>query len=307
VNLPSSVKVSEVVTRDGFQSEAQTIPTDQKVGLINKLSTTGLRRIEITSFVHPRFVPQLADAEEVYRRIERPTGVEFIALVPNLKGAERAVACGVKEINVVFSASEAHNRSNVRMSVAESLENVGKIVELAREYGIKVNGALATAFGCPFEGAVTVQQVMRLVKEYLAMGVASVSFADTTGMANPKQVYDLVSRILDRWPDQEFSLHFHNTRGTGLANVVAGLQAGITSYDASLGGLGGCPFAPGAMGNICTEDLVHMLHEMGIKTGIDLDKLIAVARYLQELLGRPLPGQVMKAGKVSDLHPLLPS
>ncbi len=307
MNLPSSVKVSEVVTRDGFQSEAQTIPTDQKVGLINKLSTTGLRRIEITSFVHPRFVPQLADAEEVYRRIERPTGVEFIALVPNLKGAERAVACGVKEINVVFSASEAHNRSNVRMSVAESLENVGKIVELAREYGIKVNGALATAFGCPFEGAVTVQQVMRLVKEYLAMGVASVSFADTTGMANPKQVYDLVSRILDRWPDQEFSLHFHNTRGTGLANVVAGLQAGITSYDASLGGLGGCPFAPGAMGNICTEDLVHMLHEMGIKTGIDLDKLIAVARYLQELLGRPLPGQVMKAGKVSDLHPLLPS
>ncbi len=307
MNLPSSVKVSEVVTRDGFQSEAQTIPTDQKVGLINKLSTTGLRRIEITSFVHPRFVPQLADAEEVYRRIERPTGVEFIALVPNLKGAERAVACGVKEINVVFSASEAHNRSNVRMSVAESLENVGKIVELAQEYGIKVNGALATAFGCPFEGAVTVQQVMRLVKEYLAMGVASVSFADTTGMANPKQVYDLVSRILDRWPDQEFSLHFHNTRGTGLANVVAGLQAGITSYDASLGGLGGCPFAPGAMGNICTEDLVHMLHEMGIKTGIDLDKLIAVARYLQELLGRPLPGQVMKAGKVSDLHPLLPS
>jgi hydroxymethylglutaryl-CoA lyase len=304
VKLPARVQVTDVVGRDGFQMERDFIPSTAKVRIIDLLSASGLQRIEATSFVHPKAVPQLRDAAEVLAAITRRPGVTYTCLVPNVYGARRAVESRVDEVNVVLSASPTHNQRNLNMSVEQSLQNTAAIVELVRPHAVQVNASVATAFGCPFEGEVSAARVLDLVERLLALGADTITLADTTGMAHPRQVTALVGRVLDRFPELGLTLHFHNTRGMGLCNVLAGLLAGVTRYDASLGGLGGCPFAPGATGNVCTEDLAHMLEEMGIDTGIDLDALIAAARELERTLGRTLPGQVMKAGKRSQLHPV---
>jgi hydroxymethylglutaryl-CoA lyase len=297
------VYIHDVVARDGLQIEPAWVPTERKIELIDRLSATGLAKIEATSFVSPKAVPNLRDAEAVMAGIQRNPAVTYVALVPNARGAERALAADVDEIVLVVSVSETHNHANVRRSVAESFTGFGEVFDVIRGNRQTVAGALATSFGCPFEGVIPEQQVLDGVARYVDLGVDSVTLADTTGMANPRQVAALVNRVRERWPELELALHFHNTRGMGLANVVAGLGAGVTHYEACLGGLGGCPFAPGATGNICTEDLVHMLQCMGYDTGVDLDALLAASRRLGEIVGHELPGQVVKAGKSTDLHP----
>jgi len=298
MELPTKVQIVEVGPRDGFQIEPTFVPTEQKIRIIDRLAETGLSRIEATSFVHPKAIPQLADAAEVMAGITRKEGVSYTALAPNLKGVERALQAGVREINLVVSASESHNQNNMNMSIAESLKAFREAAKIALDNGMRITGSIATAFGCPFEGWVSPRKVEEIAQELLAMGVHEVSLADTTGMADPSQVIGMVSRLRHQFKDVEFRLHFHNTRGAGTANVLAALTEGITIFDGSIGGLGGCPYAPGATGNIPTEDMVHMLESMGIDTGIDLSKLIDCAKMVQELLGRELPGQVMKAGAV---------
>lgn len=298
------IHIQEVIARDGFQSEKIFVPTDEKVQLINELSQCGLSKIEVSSFVSPKAVPNLRDAEEVVTSIERNPNITYVALVPNVQGANRAIKAKIDEINLVMSASATHNRKNVNRTNEDSLQGFQEIMEWVKGTGIKVNGSVATSFGCPFEGKVSEDDVQRFIDYYLAMGMDSITLADTTGMANPVQVKRLVKKVVEQIGEVPLTLHFHNTRGMGLANVVAAMEAGATRFDASLGGIGGCPFAPGATGNSCTEDLVHMLTEMGIKTGVDLDKLIVLSKELPNLLKRDdIPGQIVKAGKVTDLHP----
>jgi len=296
--------IHDVVARDGLQIEPQWVPTERKIELIDRLSATGVAKIEATSFVSPKAIPNLRDAESVMAGITRNPAVAYVALVPNARGAERALAADVDEMVLVVSVSETHNRANVRRTVAQSFDGFAEVFDVARGSGKAITGALATAFGCPFEGMIPEQQVLDGVARYVDLGVSAVTLADTTGMANPRQVEALVRRVHERWPALELALHFHNTRGMGLANVLAGLAAGVARYEGCLGGLGGCPFAPGATGNICTEDLVHMLHSMGYATGVDLDLLLAASRRLGEIVGHDLPGQVVKAGKATDLHPV---
>ncbi len=291
--------IHEVVARDGLQIEPQFVPTEQKIELIDALSDTGLAKIEVTSFVSPKAVPNLRDAETVMANIKRKPSVKYVALIANLKGAERAIAARADEVNLVVSVS-----ANVRRSTDASFEGFGEIMRELERTGIAVAGALSTAFGCPFEGGQSSGRVLQFVGRYVELGVRSVTLADTTGMGHPKQVLDLCSAVRERWPELELALHFHNTRGMGLANVLSGLAAGVQHYEACLGGLGGCPFAPGATGNICTEDLVHMLECMGYTTGVNLDKLLAVSKRLGEIVSHELPGQVAKAGKTTDLHPI---
>ena len=296
--------VHEVVARDGLQIEAQFVPTERKVELIDALSETGLAKIEVTSFVSPKAVPNLRDAETVMASIKRNPTVKYVALIANLKGAERAIAARADEVNLVVSVSETHNRANVRRSTDASFEGFAEIMRELERTGIAVSGALSTAFGCPFEGGQSPARVMQFVGRYVELGVSSVTLADTTGMGHPKLVLDLCTEARERWPELELAVHFHNTRGMGLANVLSGLAAGVQHYEACLGGLGGCPFAPGATGNICTEDLVHMLECMGYTTGVNLDKLLAVSKRLGAIVSHDLPGQVVKAGKATDLHPI---
>ena len=305
-NLPSTVEMVEVGPRDGLQIIQEFVPTEKKVELIDALIAAGIRRMEVTSFVHPRFVPQLRDAAEVLAGINRNVCV-CMAMVPNMKGAERAVDAQVDMLDVIVSASESHNRSNVRRSIDESLEGFVPIFDLAREAGVSVRASLATSFGCPFEGDVPVSQVLRVCHRLQELGVMEIALCDTTGMANPVQVSKVVRACLDEMPGLQWVAHFHNTRGAGSANLVVALAEGITIFDASIAGLGGCPFAPGATGNVPTEDMVHMLHEMGIETGIGLPALITTARIWEEAIGEVLPGQVMKAGRTCDLHPLPPT
>jgi hydroxymethylglutaryl-CoA lyase len=304
MTLPSRpITIREVGTRDGIQSLGAFIDTEHKVELIEALSDTGLRRMEATSFVNPKAVPQMADAAEVMSRVRRRPGVSYEALVPNVRGARDALTAEVDAILVVLTASEAFNQKNVRMSVEASFQQFTEAKQLADASQIACVGAIGTAFGCPYEGDIPESRLLALVERYVSLGFTQVMLADTTGMANPVQVERTVSRVLDRFGDHvTFGLHFHNTRGMGLANVIAGLQAGVVIFDASVAGIGGCPFAPEAAGNISTEDTVHMLHEMGLDTGINLDRLIEVARMAQTILGRELPGQVMKAGPRSRLH-----
>jgi hydroxymethylglutaryl-CoA lyase len=303
------IYINDVGVRDGFQIEKVFIPTETKIAFIDQLSQTGLAKIEATSFVHPKFVPNMADAETVLANIQRVAGVTYSALTPNIKGMERAIAChqsGAKidEMNLFMSASETHNMANVKRTTAQSLEDFAVMVPMAKAKGIRMNGTVSTSFGCPFEGAVSEARVMEIAEKYLAIGFDSLTFADTTGMANPRQVERMMREAVKRFPGTEITLHFHNTRGMGLANVVAGISAGVMHYDASIAGLGGCPFAPGATGNICTEDLVNMLQDMGMDTGIDLDKLLAAAVKIPAIVGHDVPGQVMKAGKTMHLHPV---
>lgn len=301
MKLPSFALITEVGPRDGLQNEQKYLPTEQKVKLINALSRTGLKRIQAASFVHPKAIPQMRDAAEVMASIDRVPGVLYEVIVPNLVGAQRALEARVDRIGLFVSASETHNRHNVNMSVEESLQGFVPIVELCHKAGVPVFAGLSTAFGCPYEGTVPQQRVISLVRQLLAMGVSEIFLGDTTGMGNPKQVVEMVDRFFGEFPTIPLNLHFHDTRGMGLANILVALQRGVTMFDASVGGLGGCPYAPGATGNVCTEDVVHMLHEIGVETGIDLDKLIACSRMAQGMVGRELPSRVLKAGKRSDL------
>ena len=299
--------VNDVAVRDGFQIEKNFVPTATKVELVNQLSRTGLHRIEVTSFVSPKAVPMLADANDVLARIDRVPGVVYVALVPNLRGVQNAAAAPKKpdELNGVVSASELHNRANINRTHEQSISELGGMVRAAHDAGMKITISLSTTFGCPFEGRVHEDVVLDFVERFVREGFDGISLADTTGMANPRQVRDLVRRVLDRFPppnDTFYTLHFHNTRGMGLANVVAGIEAGVRSFDGSVSGLGGCPFAPGATGNICTEDMVNMLEDMGYDTRVDLAKLLAVARRIPAIVGHDTPGQVMKAGQTLELH-----
>ncbi|WP_287029329.1 hydroxymethylglutaryl-CoA lyase [Pseudomonas sp. UBA6310] len=295
--------IQEVATRDGFQIEADFIPTETKIALIDALSRTGLAKIEATSFTSPKAIPNLRDAEEVMRGITRVPGVEYTVLVPNVKGCERALACGVDEINLVMSASDTHGLANLRMTPEQSLAQFAEIIDVSRGSGVFINASLSTTFGCPFEGHIAEERVYHLIERLLEIGVQGVTLCDTTGMANPAQVTRICRETLARWPQVDFTLHVHDTRGMGLANALAAFQVGIRRFDASLGGLGGCPYAPGATGNVCTEDLVHMFAQMGEDTGVDLDALLEVAAGLPAIVGHALPGQVLKAGKADRRYP----
>jgi hydroxymethylglutaryl-CoA lyase len=303
------VRIREVGPRDGFQNEPETIPTARKVELIDALARTGLRRLEVTSFVRPDVIPQLADAAEVLERIDIPDGVSVSVLVPNERGLERALALregmrrerpAFEEINVIVSASETHNRKNVNRSIAESLASLEGVLARARAEGLRCEAVLSTCFGCPYEGRVPPERVLDIAARLRDAGAQEIGFGDTTGMANPRQVGELFALAQEELgSDVELTAHFHNTRGAGLANALAALQAGVMSFESSFGELGGCPVPAGATGNIATEDLVSMLHEMGCATGVDLPALIACAARVQEVLGRPLGSHTLVAGPVA--------
>jgi hydroxymethylglutaryl-CoA lyase len=299
--LPSRVHVCEVGPRDGLQAESVSLPTAQKVELVDALSRTGLERIQVTSFVRAEWIPQLADAGEVMARIERVEGVEYSVLVPNRRGLDRALEAAADSVCVVVSASATHNRRNLNREPSETMAEIEALVPVAGAAGVPVQCAISTAFGCPYEGTTPDAAVVAMAGRLLAGGVAEIALGDTTGMANPVHVERLCLALRERLGDVELDLHLHDTRGMALANALAGLRAGVRRFDGAVGGLGGCPYAPGATGNVATEDLVHMLHEMGIETGIDLDALIACAHRAEAALGRVLPGAVLRAGKVSDL------
>lgn len=299
--FPTSVEITEVGTRDGLQSEARFVPTENKIAFIRGFIGAGFRRIEATSFVSPRAVPQLADASEVVQAT-RDLGAEIAALVPNAKGAQRALEADVDEMVVFISASESHSRTNLNMPITDALKAVEGVAGIAASGGITLRAAIAVAFGCPFEGDVDPGQVSAIAGTLKSLGVRSLTLGDTTGMASPRHVEALCGRLSEDHPDLRLTLHFHNTRGLGLVNVMTGLKLGIDSYESACGGLGGCPFAAGATGNICTEDLVYLMSELGIETGVDLDAMIAVAREMEAVLGRELPGQLMRAGPRKQLH-----
>ncbi|MBI4638512.1 MAG: hydroxymethylglutaryl-CoA lyase [Candidatus Rokubacteria bacterium] len=302
--MPERVTICEVGTRDGFQIEPDFIPTELKIEVVNLLSDAGVPRIEVTSFVHPKVVPQLRDAEEVMTGIRRRPGTRYAALVPNDKGAARAVDAGVDAIHTVVSASESHNLANVNMTIAESIEKLRAVMQIAARARVPVGCGISTSFGCPFEGEVPLARLESVVARLVDLGAHAIGLADTTGMANPRQVARALERLMPRFPGVDWVLHTHDTRAMAIPNILAAMACGVTSFDASIGGLGGCPFAPGASGNVCSEDLVHCLHAMGVETGIDLDGLIATSRRVQAILGRTLPGQIVKAGKWDRRYPL---
>jgi hydroxymethylglutaryl-CoA lyase len=298
------IHIQEVGLRDGLQAECRFVPTADKIALADTLSGAGLAKIEVSSFVSPKAVPVLADAADVFGGIARTPGVVYSALVPNLRGAERAVAAGVGEMNLVMSASESHNLSNLRMTREQSFAGLADVAALARRHGVAVNVSLSCSFGCPMEGDVPPQVVLDWCARFVdELDVHGITLCDTTGMAYPTQVRALTEAVRARWPGIELTLHFHNTRGMGLANVLAAIDAGADRFDASLGGIGGCPYAPGATGNVCTEEVVHALELMGYDTGVDLALLLQAATRLQELVGHDVPSQIVKAGRRLDLHP----
>ncbi|XQY90132.1 hydroxymethylglutaryl-CoA lyase [Metabacillus sp. HB246100] len=286
--LPKKVTVKEVGPRDGLQNEKKQINTDDKVTWINMLSHTGLSFIEVTSFVHPKWIPSLADCFEVAKKIDRVEGVTYSALVPNQKGLEKALAAEIDEIAIFISASETHNQHNVNRSREDSFSILKGVINDSLTENKKVRGYISTVFGCPYEGVIEVAEVLRICEKLFSMGVYEISLGDTIGVATPKQVNEVLSRIFREFPEGQFAMHFHNTRGTALANVNASLEYGITSFDSSLGGLGVCPYAPGASGNVATDDLYYLLNTMGIQTGIEEKKLTAAVRYIQEKIGRRL-------------------
>ncbi|WP_332816318.1 hydroxymethylglutaryl-CoA lyase [Ramlibacter sp.] len=298
------IHLQEVGTRDGLQAESVFVPTEAKIALVDALSETGLSRIEVTAFVSARSIPALRDAEQVMREIRRKPGVVYSALVPNARGAERAIESAADELNLVMSASESHNLANLRMTREQSYAALAEVARVARGTQARVNVSLSCSFGCPMEGDVTTQAVLDWCGRYLeTLGAHGVTLCDTTGMAYPTQVARLTEAFRRRWPGAGLTLHFHNTRGMGLANVLAAIDAGADRFDTSLGGLGGCPYAPGASGNVCTEEVAHALALMSYDTGIDLPLLIAAAARLPGLIGRDIPSQIVKAGQRLDLHP----
>ena len=297
------IYMQEVGTRDGLQVEDAFVPTAEKVALVNALSQAGMAKIEVTAFVSPQAIPALRDAEIVMRQIHRQPGVVYTALVPNVRGAERAIDAHVDEMNLVMSASESHNLSNLRMTREQSFKALSEVAQIARKAGVAVNVSLSCSFGCPMEGDVPEATVMDWSRRFVEdIGARGVTLCDTTGMAWPGQVAALTRAFRKRWPRKELTLHFHNTRGMGLANVLAAIDAGADRFDASLGGIGGCPYAPGATGNVCSEEIVHALELMGYDTGVDLARLIDASKRLPALLGHDTPSQIVKAGRRLDLH-----
>jgi hydroxymethylglutaryl-CoA lyase len=296
------VFIQEVAPRDGFQNEASFVATAGKIALIDALSHTGLAKIEVTSFTSPKAIPSLADAEAVMTGIERVDGICYTALVPNVRGGERALACGVDEFNLVISVSETHNLTNLRMTREQSFASLAQTVGLATQAGISTNVSLSCVFGCPMEGDVDPEASFGWASRFIDIGVQGVTLCDTTGMAYPAQVSSVTEEFISRWPRTTLTLHFHNTRGMGLANVLAATRSGASRFDAALGGIGGCPYAPGATGNVCTEDMVHMLDLDGLDTGVDLEALLGCAALLPELVGHEVPGQLLRAGPRLRLH-----
>jgi len=298
--LPETVRIREVGPRDGFQNEPEIIATADKVRLVDGLARTGVRRLEVTSFVRADVIPQLSDARDVLAAIDVPEDVAVTVLIPNERGLDSALELRehFSGVSCFLSASETHNRKNVNRSIAESLAGLGKVLGRARAAGLRCEGVISTSFGCPFEGRVPPERVLGIAAQLRDLGAHEVAFGDTTGMANPLAVRDFFARARDELGDVEHTAHFHNTRGQGLANVLAALEAGVDSFEASFGELGGCPVPPGATGNIATEDLVSMLHEMGVETGIDLEALLACSRSVRDLLGRPLGSHTLVAGPV---------
>lgn len=293
---------NDVVTRDGFQIEPHFVPTDDKVKLVNELSECGFAKIEVTSFTSPKSIPMLRDAEEVMARIKRVSGVEYTVLVPNLRGAERALESKADELNLVMSTSETHNLANLRMGREKSFLGLAQVIKYV-DGRVPINISLSTSFGCPMEGEVPQKIVEYFAQRFLDLGVRGLTICDTTGMANPEQVKRMCDVLQKQFQDIQLTLHFHNTRGMGLANLLAAVQSGIIRFDGSLGGLGGCPYAPGASGNISSEDAIHMLDAMGYDTGMNIPKLLELARELPQIIGHEIPGQVAKAGTTYTLHP----
>jgi len=302
MNTPRRIYFNEVATRDGFQIEPNFIPTDDKVALVDALSDCGYAKIEVTSFTSPKAIPMLRDAEEVMGRIQRMPGVEYTVLVPNLRGAERALESRADELNLVMSVSETHNLANLRMPREKSFAALADVIRHV-DGRTPINVSLSCSFGCPMEGDVPLDEVLRWGDRFAELGVRGLTVCDTTGMAHPAQVSRMVDALQQRFDKLQLTVHFHNTRGMGLANVLAAVQGGIERFDGSLGGLGGCPYAPGASGNVTSEDAIHMLDAMGYETGIDLPRLLALARQLPGIIGHDVPGQVAKAGRSTDLHP----
>jgi hydroxymethylglutaryl-CoA lyase len=293
--LPERVDVYEVGPRDGLQNELRTLPTRDKARLIEALVDAGEKRIEVTSFVSPKWIPQLADAEELLRLVGRREGVVFSALVPNLKGLQRAKEAGLEEAAVFISASEAHSKKNINKSIAEALAGAKEVAVAARQAGMRVRGYLSTVWGCPYEGGVPVERVVDISRQLVDAGLYQLSLGDTIGVGTPRQTEEILGALLKHMPVEKLALHLHDTRGTALANTLVGLAMGVRTFDASIGGLGGCPYAPGAAGNLATEDVVYMLHGMGVQTGIDLDKLVGAGEVAQELIGRKLAGKYLQA------------
>ncbi|MFZ3579366.1 hydroxymethylglutaryl-CoA lyase [Virgibacillus sp. DJP39] len=304
MELVEKVVINDVMLRDGLQLENKLLSVDEKYDLAVNLIEAKVPTLEIGSFVHPKFVPQMANTGELFKRLDKYVSMNLVALVPNLKGARRAVEYGVSQLNFVFSASDTHNLENVRQTTEESLKNYELIKGFCDERNVKLDVSIATSFGCPFEGEIPTGRIKAIINKIIERKPNIVTLADTTGMANPKQVYLLMKTLNEKHPEQRFNLHFHNTRGMGLTNILAGIQAGVQSFDTALGGLGGCPFAPGATGNVSTEDAVHMLHNMGISTGINLDDLIVTSAKLREILGHELSSSVLKAGKYDRKYPV---
>lgn len=294
-SLPKRVTVFEVGPRDGLQNERATLSVEQKVALISALADAGLTRIEATSFVSPKWIPQLADADEVVRRLPRRPGVVYDALVPNLRGLERAREAGLEAVAVFLSSSETHSRKNIHKGLEEALAGYAPLCAEARRLAMRVRGYVSTVWGCPYEGEVPIERSVYAATRLAELGCEEISLGDTIGVGTPRQTERIVGAMLARLPASALALHMHDTRGSALANVLVGLQMGLTTFDASIGGLGGCPYAPGAAGNLATEDLVYMLHGMGIGTGLDLPRLVAAGRLAQRLVGRELPGKVLKA------------
>jgi len=294
-DLPARISLREVGPRDGLQNE-DPVPASAKIALIDQLATTGVSRIEAVSFVRAEAIPQMADADEVWAGVTKDPAVRYSALAPNLRGARRALDAGFTEVEAVVSASDTHNRKNVNRGTAESLDEIAVMIDEAHQRGATLQVVVATAWGCPYEGDVPVERVLAVAGRAVADGADAISFGDTTGMATPRRVQDLVGAFRSRHPGTSLNLHFHNTRGAGLANVLAALELGVDDFDASVGGLGGCPYAPGASGNIATEELVHMVEDMGVGTGIDLAAMIEAAAAAERIVGRELPSQVLRAG-----------
>jgi len=294
-DLPSRISLREVGPRDGLQNE-DPVPASAKIALIDQLATTGVSRIEAVSFVKAEAIPQMADADEVWAAVTKDPAIRYSALAPNLRGARRALDAGFTEVEAVVSASDTHNRKNVNRSTARSLDEIAVMIDEAHQRGATLQVVVATAWGCPYEGDVPVERVLAVAGRAVADGADAISFGDTTGMATPSRVWDLVGSFRFRHPEVPLNLHFHNTRGTGLANVLAALELGVDDFDASVGGLGGCPYAPGASGNIATEELVYMVEDMGVGTGVDLAAMIEAAAAAERIVGRELPSQVLRAG-----------
>lgn len=296
--------IQEVAPRDGFQNEARFIETEEKIAFVNRLSQCGYAKIEVTSFTSPKAIPALKDAEAVMHRIQRNPNVIYTVLVPNLRGAERAMSCAVDEVNLVMSVSETHNLSNLRMSRERSYEQLAAVIGEVRTTDVAINVSLSTVFGCPMQGDIAQDEVLRWVERFAQSGVHGITLCDTTGMAYPTQTGSLLGAVLSRFPEVAITAHFHNTRGMALANTVTALQAGVVRFDSSLGGLGGCPYAPGASGNVTTEDLVHMLELMGYDTGVDLAAILDISRSLAPLIGHEVNSQTLAAGTRMTLHPV---